>query len=76
MKTAKEKAAELYSKMLHKIEGLEGTDWYESAKQCAIATVDELINSVSYMDNDKANWISDEETFTYWQEVKNEIELL
>lgn len=62
MKTAKEKAQELYSTMLHKIEGLEGTDWYESAKQCAMAAVDLVSGELSGEDN------------SYWQRVKQEIE--
>jgi hypothetical protein len=48
MKTAKEKAYELYSTMLNKIEGLEGTDWWESAKQCAMAAVELFGEDNSY----------------------------
>jgi hypothetical protein len=71
MKTAKEKAAELYSKMLHKIEGLEGTDWYESAKQCALIAVDEIINAIDWHNYETPN-----KELDFWQEVKDEIELL
>jgi hypothetical protein len=63
--TPKEKAEELVEKM-HTID-------INDAKLCALIAVDELIYSASYMDNYKVNWIRDEETYSYWQEVKQEI---
>jgi hypothetical protein len=72
MKTAKEKAQELYSAMLHKIEGLEGTDWWESAKQCALITVDEIVYNIDGLDD--SVWYNN--TYSFWLEVKNEIQKL
>ena len=72
MITAKEKAQELYSAMLHKIEGLEGTDWYESARQCALIAVDEIVYNIDGLDD--SVWYSN--TYFFWQEVKDEIQNL
>jgi hypothetical protein len=72
MITAKEKAQELYSAMLHKIEGLEGTDWYESAKQCALIAVDELEKQEAKL----LGYNSERYSSEYWQEVKDEIQNL
>ena len=72
MKTAKDKAQELYSAMLHKIEGLEGSDWYESAKQCALIAVDEIVYNIDGFED--SVWYSN--TYFFWQEVKDEIQNL
>ena len=72
MITAKDKAQELYSAMLHKIEGLEGTDWYESAKQCALIAVDELEKQEAKL----LGYNSERYSSEYWQEVKDEIQNL
>jgi len=67
--TPKEKAEEIYDKCLNKIQGLEGIVWWESAKQCALITVDEILNN----DYPPFEFESD---FMYWNEVKQELEKL
>ena len=65
--TPKEKAEEIYNKCLDKIQGLEGTEWWESAKQCALIAVDEIIITLAEDINPLVN---------YWFKVKQEIEKL
>jgi hypothetical protein len=70
--TAKEKAEEIYNKCLDKIQGLEGTEWWESSKQCALIAVDEILEelyegSIDYGISARRR---------YFQEVKQEIEKL
>jgi len=64
----KEKAEEIYNKCLDKIQGLEGTVWWESAKQCALISVDEIIKF--------GNEQGIREPMMYWYKVKQEIEKL
>lgn len=63
--TPKEKAIELFDKMLNEID--KTCDDYFTAKQCALIAVDEIIK-----DKKMFNQISVE----YWEEVKQEIEKL
>ena len=66
--TPKEKAEEIYNKCLNKIQGLEGTEWWESAKQCALIAVDEIIKF--------GNQAGIREPMMYWYKVKQELEKL
>jgi hypothetical protein len=66
--TPKEKAEEIYNKCLDKIQGLEGTEWWESAKQCALIAVDEIIKF--------GNEQGIREPMMYWYKVKEELEKL
>jgi len=66
--TPKEKAEEIYNKCLDKIQGLEGTEWWESAKQCATIAVDEIIKF--------GNEQGIREPMMYWYKVKQELEKL
>ena len=61
---AKDKAIELFEKMYNKIQPDELGKDQESAKQCALIAVDELIKETDWSE---AN---------YWQEVKQEINKL
>ena len=63
--TPKEKAKELYSKFEDGITGLEGYEWWDSAKQCALIAVDEILNV-----------LFQHHKIDYWKEVKQEIEKL
>lgn len=58
---AKDKALELYLKFEDKITGLEGNDWWDSAKNCALIAVGEI------WENCQDNMAD------YWLEVKQEI---
>jgi len=83
--TPKEKAQDLYDKMYHKLKDtkaifLEYKSDKNSAKQCALIAVDEIIDA-SPTNPLKSSYIelySDmvDECIEYWQEVKKEIELL
>ena len=67
---AKEKAIELVNKMYDSMDIQDGDLW-KSTKQCALITVNELIEvACDISDYDEAV------TKEYWQEVKQEIELL
>lgn len=72
--TPKEKAEELYSKFEDNIQGIEGYEWWESAKQCAIIAVDEIINTDCLIDEDV--YVMTPSYIQYWQQVKQEIEKL
>ena len=61
--TPKEKAQELFDKILNEID--KTCDDYFTAKQCALIVVDEVLGFLSY-----------ESHIKYWQEVKQEIEAL
>ncbi len=74
--SAKEKAKELFNKML-----------FYTAKECALLAVNEILNSrpldPNYVDWDDCGgthqyWYQaqKEEAFVFWQEVKQEIEKL
>jgi hypothetical protein len=72
--TPKEKAKELYNKCEDSITGLEGHEWWDSAKQCALIAVEEMLSElyhIAYDDDDYGEW-----KMKYWQEVKQEIEKL
>ena len=64
--TPKEKAEELYSKFEDNIQGIEGYEWWESAKQCALIAVDEILKLE----------VNDGYDHNYWKQVKQEIEKL
>jgi hypothetical protein len=67
--TPKEKAIELYNNFEDAIRGVEGYEWWESAKQCALIAVDLVLSTLSpYLGDDNAR--------DYWQQVKQEIEKL
>ena len=70
--TPKEKAIELYNKFLNPSGDtyLYGMLEHESAKECALIAVDEI------MLNEKINHSSLDKTYEYWEEVKKEIENL
>ena len=62
--TPKEKAQDLVNKML------QFTDWHEGdAQECALIAVDEIMNVIIGSYDYELEKI-------YWQDVKNEIELL
>jgi hypothetical protein len=67
--TPKEKAKDLFEKMYNEIEPDELGKDYESAKQCALIAVDEIINADWYIPTfeDCKKWTS------YWREVEQEI---
>ena len=67
--TPKEKAAELIVNYQLKCKSLN----YDDAKQCALIAVDEIINSNPHSNPLNTNVHS---TMSYYQEVKQEIELL
>jgi hypothetical protein len=67
--TAKDKAKELYNKFEDSISTLEGSDWWESAKKCALTAVDEILD-ISYWEYMESGGGEEK---TYWQEVKQEI---
>jgi len=71
--TPKEKAQELYNKFYntsshpHHVESRKN-----NAKECALIAVDEIIAS-----NPNLKWfVKLDDSIKYWQDVKNEIELL
>ena len=72
--TSKDKAEELvnkfipHTKVFHEILGWE--DYIDSAKQCALIAVNEIINC-----NPHSNPLNTDvySTMSYWQEVKQEI---
>jgi len=68
--TPKDKALELYNKYEQLGRDFtRGVSMKEFAKQCALITVDEIINSNPYK-------LSLEGKFNFWEEVKQEIEKL
>ena len=72
--TPKEKAIELYNKFLNPSGDtyLYGMLEHESAKECALIAVDEILNE--FPQGFKGNF--EERRKQYWQEVKQEIEKL
>lgn len=71
---AKDKAIELFEKMYNKIQPDELGKDQESAKQCALIAVDEIINTLNRDIRDidvRGNILLD--LIEYWQEVKQEI---
>jgi hypothetical protein len=66
--TPKEKAEQLVNKMFNWIQGGSVIE-YETAKECALIAVDEILKVASFYNDSQAE-------VTYWQEVKQEIEKL
>lgn len=66
---AREKASELIVNYQLQCKSLD----YQQAKQCALIAVDEIINSNPHSNPLNTNVYS---TMSYWQEVKQEINLL
>ena len=64
---AKEKAEQLVNKMFNWIAGGSVIE-YESAKECALIAVDEILSIIDEEEQYRA--------YKYWQEVKREIENL
>jgi hypothetical protein len=71
--TPKEKANEIFSKMYNEVYDSYGTEIGFIAKQCALISVNEIINS-----NPHSNPLNTEvySTMEWWQEVKQEIKKL
>ncbi len=73
--TPEEKAKELVEKFISPTkvyhEHLGWVNYLDSAKECALIAVDEILNSIVIIDLTAA-----ENQFTYWEEVKQEIEKL
>jgi len=66
--TPKEKAKELFDKHFDYVEAWSESNQIENAKQCALITVDEIINQCwDYREIDL------EASYNYWNEVKTEI---
>ena len=71
--TPKEKAKELFDKFMKPVDGLHKYPMcFDTAKQCALIAVDEIISADWYIPTfeDYKKWTS------YWKEVKQEIENL
>ena len=72
--TPKEKAEELYSKYYNRIEHTLSEEYspheIDVVKQCALIAVDEIIDALDFNQWQNAKQID------YWQEVKQEIEIL
>jgi hypothetical protein len=75
MNNPKEKADELVKKFIAPTkvyhEHLGWVNYLDSAKECALIAVDEILDSVIIIDLTTA-----ENQFKYWQEVQNEINKL
>ena len=72
--TPKEKAIELIDKMYDAMDIQDGDLW-KSTKQCALIAVDEILNELdSIRDITGSSFVLG--VIDYWQEVKQEIELL
>lgn len=73
--TPREKAKELFRKFIAPTQQWDDVDGYitdeYNAKQCALITVDEIINSNPHSNPMNTNGFS---TMAYWMEVKQEIE--
>jgi inorganic pyrophosphatase len=82
---AKEKAEQLVNKMFNWIQGGSVIE-YETAKECALIAVDEILNTlpilrpaqdaVNYLENYSAIQTQLDNLSYYWQDVKGEIENL
>jgi hypothetical protein len=72
--TPKEKADEIFEKMLNKVYLLDKMPWRDVSKKCTLIAVDEILwEIIKYADNSK-EYVT--ENTNYWEEVKQEIELL
>jgi hypothetical protein len=78
--TPKEKAIELFDKMHWAMPHPSTTnaEIYIISKQCALITVDEIIEALLEYDNRNATYELQnmDRDFNYWEEVKKEIENL
>ncbi len=74
--TPKEKAKELYSKFEDSITGLDGDEWYNSAKQCALICVDAMEKTLTEYGEDSHELQNMDSYFRYLENVKQEIEKL
>jgi len=69
--TPKEKAQELFDKFMKPVDGLHKYPMcFDTAKQCALIAVDEVIEALH-----EHHW-QNRLIIDYWQEVKNELEKL
>jgi hypothetical protein len=74
MKIAVEKANDLFEKMYNEIQPDELGKEYESAKQCAVIAVDEIIEQWQYIHAYIANGMGElSPNLKYWYEVKQEL---
>ena len=72
--TAVEKANDLFEKMYNEIQPDELGKEYESAKQCALVAVDEIIEQWQYIYAYIANGMGElSPNLKYWYEVKHEL---
>jgi hypothetical protein len=77
--TPKEKAKELSDKYLYFVEAFSENQLNENIKQCALIPVDEIINCIKKIHNgmtwnERKQVIDRNLGYSYWQEVKKEIE--
>ena len=75
MKTPKEKAQEIFNKM-YQVDDIMGNYpmCFDTAKQCALIAVDEILNISCLRDLDYKIYFNENREFiSYWQEVKNEL---
>ena len=68
--TPKEKAMELVTSFFWELEN----DYI--SKRCAIIAVDEIIHNNNEINGPGDGWMYVEENTDYWQQVKNEIDML
>ena len=77
--TPKEKAEELFNKFYEVLPSYadEGQIEWQSAKQCALIAVDEIMNFMEKDDKEsKTCYWANHPTLSYWYKVKQEIEKL
>ena len=70
--TPKEKADELFDKYSYELSNHIFNGTFDIAKECALIAVDEIIKQLVPIERAPNN----KSAFQYWQEVKQEIELL
>ena len=75
MKTAVEKAKELVDKYYTELPDFPGYQDLETARQCALIAVDEIINNNSKIPGD-LDGLHIMENILFWEEVKHEIKNL
>ena len=74
--TPKEKAIELVNKFSGKLPWYSEKDNLLKSKQCALIAVDEVQQLIKDLSSCKNRFIYIIDEMNYWQEVKQEIELL